>query len=234
MENIKGIQLSDIFLTIVIVTYKRDRQLRSLLSSLACQTDLGFNVIVIHDGPSLGTEELVMNFNGAFNGTIKFLETNSRHNDYGHTLRELGISLTETEFLLLTNDDNYYVPILVQELRKALSKSKAKLVLLDLVHSYPDIYTSRFHLHWIRFLDKLKKYHLIIKLGRKGPYSAVRVKPSRGMIDIGSMVIFSSLAKEIGFPWRDYDADGKLAEALVERIHSKEIIKLPGLLFIHN
>lgn len=223
-----------VFLTFVVVTYKRDLHLRAFLSALACQTDLGFDLVVIHDGPSRTAGETVRKFQRDFLGSVRYLETSTRHNDYGHTLREIGLQITDTEYVLISNDDNYYAPLLVETLRNELDTSNAKLALLDLIHSYPDVYTNRAHIFWVKVLDKLKKHGVVLNIGRKSAYSPVHVKPRRGMVDIGSMVVLSSLAKSVGFPWRDYDADGQFAEAIMRRVNSRDVIKIPGIFFVHN
>ena len=51
--------LNNSFLEIVCVTYNRPNPLRCLVASLACQTDLGFTLKLIHDGPSAETRECV-------------------------------------------------------------------------------------------------------------------------------------------------------------------------------
>ena len=122
-------------LTVVVATYQQDLALYCLLKSLACQTLQNFKVLVIHDGPSQATQSVVA-CNSARPGLFEYLETPDRFNDFGHSLRSIGIERTSTEFILLTNGDNYYAPRFVEFMFEAIDKHALDIALCDMVHSY--------------------------------------------------------------------------------------------------
>src|SRR5215831_10527422 len=123
-------------LTFVVATYQQDLALDCLLKSLACQTLQNFRVLVIHDGPSQSTRSVVNACAAARPGLFEYFETPNRFNDYGHSLRALGIERTNTEFILLTNGDNYYTPRFVEFMFEAIDKHALDIALCDMVHSY--------------------------------------------------------------------------------------------------
>jgi hypothetical protein len=76
-------------LDILCVTYKQGVRLEtfSLLH-------VGANVprfLVIHDGPDDAFEQVRQRYGSAHPDLLQFLATPDRYNDYGHSLREIGI-----------------------------------------------------------------------------------------------------------------------------------------------
>ena len=123
-------------LTIVVATYQQDLALDCLLKSLACQTLQNFRVLVIHDGPSRTTQAIVDACANARPRTFEYLETSSRFNDFGHSLRAIGIERTNTDFILLTNGDNYYAPRFTELMFEAIDKHGLDIAFCDMIHSY--------------------------------------------------------------------------------------------------
>lgn len=222
------------FLGIIIVTYLRDLHLNTLLSALSVQTCQDFEVLVIHDGPSTSARTIVNRYEVELQGRLRYFETEQRFNDYGHSLRRIGLDMMSTQFILLTNDDNYYVPVFVEEVKKTATSKNTDLILLDAIHSYPDIYTSRISQLYIRVLDKMKKHGIKIIRGRKSSYSVLRSKPLRNCVDIGSIVCKTELAKKVGFESNAYDADGIFCEKLVIGLEKEKIANIKKILFVHN
>ena len=100
--------------TIVIVAYQRYDNLPIIIHSFLCQTLQNFKLLVIHDGPDARMQALLQGFKSRYADVLDFLITPVRYNDFGHSLREIGIGLVDTPYLLLTNDDNYYAPPFLQ------------------------------------------------------------------------------------------------------------------------
>ena len=123
-------------LTIVVATYQQEAALDCLLKSLACQTLQNFKVLVIHDGPSQATPPVVNACALAHPGAFEYLETPNRYNDFGHSLRAIGIERTNTEFILLTNGDNYYTPRFVEFMFEAIDQHGLDIVFCDMIYSY--------------------------------------------------------------------------------------------------
>ena len=123
-------------LTIVVVTYQQELTLDCLLKSLVCQTLHNFKVLVIHDGPSQTTPSIVSACSRERPGLFEYLETPNRFNDFGHSLRRVGIEKAGTEFILLTNGDNYYSPRFVEFMFEAIDKHGLDIAFCDMIHSY--------------------------------------------------------------------------------------------------
>jgi hypothetical protein len=92
-------------LTVICVAYKRYQAIHTLINSFLCQTHDSWKLIVIHDGPDDLMNTIMKPYTAAY-PHIQYVETKERHNDYGHSLRQIGIGMANTPSLLLTNDDN--------------------------------------------------------------------------------------------------------------------------------
>jgi hypothetical protein len=124
-------------LSIVIVTYQQPDELACLLYAFATQTLQNFEILVLHDGPHASTREVVQRFSEEHPLVpTSYVETDRRYNDYGHTLRQMGIEEARCEYLLITNGDNYYVPRFIEFTFDAIDEFELDLVLFDMVHSH--------------------------------------------------------------------------------------------------
>ena len=74
-------------------------EINTLLRSLKNQTFTNFEIILIHDGPNADINRI--NKKG-----IKYFETAVRINDWGHSLRDFGISISEGQYIIHLNCDN--------------------------------------------------------------------------------------------------------------------------------
>ena len=198
------------FLEIICVTYFRLNPLRCLVASLACQTNLQFLIKIIHDGPSLETRECVMDLKRIYpNLNIVYQETEYRYDDYGHTLRSIGLMDSQQEYVLLTNDDNYYAPVFIEEIHEVLERERADIVFCDMVHNYA-----------------------LAHHAEPMPYQTLITEPFIERIDIGCFVFRTELGKSTGFNDRTYLADGIFFEAM--KAAGASIVKIPKVLFVHN
>jgi len=201
---------ADSFLEVICVTFNQVNQLRCFVASMACQTDLGFTLRIIHDGPNLEMQECVKDLHLVFpNLQITYQETSLRFNDYGHTLRDIGLSEAVEEYVLLTNGDNYYVPIFIEEIRKSIITKSPEIVYFDMVHS-----------------------HVLEDLPNPIGYQVLITEPKIYRIDIGSFVFKRVFGQSIGFKDRGFEADGMFFESL--KAKDPKIVKIPKVLFVHN
>ena len=92
--------------SIIVVAYKKYNELKCLLYSLLAQSYNNFEIILIHDGVDNKHKDLFENFEN--DSRITYLQTPIRHNDWGMSLRNKGIKLAKGEWVINTNDDNYY------------------------------------------------------------------------------------------------------------------------------
>jgi glycosyltransferase involved in cell wall biosynthesis len=193
-------------LTFVVVTYQQESALDCLLKSLICQTLQNFNVLVIHDGPSPGTRAIV----SAYPKNFEYFETENRFNDFGHSLRQIGIDKTNTEFILLTNGDNYYAPRFTEFMFEAIDRQGLDLVFCDIVHSHVNPGEST-----------------------QPSYSFFRTRPFRLCIDIGCFIARSALAKKVGFRDRSFEGDATYFEGLL-KTGRVTVGKVDKVLMVHN
>ena len=198
-------------LTIVCVAYQRYEKIPVLLHCLLAQTVQNFKLLILHDGYDQKMDVLLAEYKSRYPEFLDYAFTQERHNDYGHSLREIGIQMVQTPFLLLTNDDNYYCPIFVEKMLLALREHQADLVLCDMIHSHNN-----------------PGGHI------QPPYSLLKTAPEPGSIDIGCFIVKTALAKEVGFRDKGHDGDATFFLDLLRTNPSARIAKVNQVLFVHN
>lgn len=197
---------------VICVAYKRYGPLKVLVQSWLNQTADNWILRVLHDGPDVEFSRIMTEFGAASSGRISFEQSHERHNDYGHSLRAVGLDGARGEYVLLTNDDNYYVPRCLEYLNEAIDKTQADVVIYDMIHSHPR------------------------PGGRQLPsYSYFQTGYSRLCIDIGAAVVRAELARAAGFRDRSHDGDATYFEDVTRAGGGKiSVCKIPRVLFVHN
>lgn len=132
--------------TFILPTYDRVEELRMALSSLQAQTNPNWKAIVVVDNKK---EDLNLSREG---GGIVFLMIedfiyrderikthymDKRYNDWGHTPREVGKQMSDSQYVVMGGDDSYYMPTFVEELDK-MGKDLPGMIYWDMVHSHYD------------------------------------------------------------------------------------------------
>ena len=203
---------TDGWLTIIIVTYKQPEALNCLLSSLRLQTLQNFNVVVMHDGPDEATRAVVDDHMTVAPSRCRYVESQRRFNDYGHSLRDIGISEADAEYVLLTNGDNYYSPRLIEYAHEAVWKNALDLVAWNMVHSHSHPGNTR-----------------------NTSYSPFNVFPLPYRIDVGAFLARTSLARQHGFRDKTHDGDATyLLDIIESAAGSLRIGKIEKTLMMHN
>ena len=88
------------------------------MESIAASTYKDYEVRVYHDGPlSRPLPDL-----DQFGFEYSFRETKKRYNDWGHSLRDLGIREAEGEYIIHFNPDNLLYPDALQGMIDAISR----------------------------------------------------------------------------------------------------------------
>ena len=84
------------------------------MSSLSSSTFKDFEVLIYHDGPVSrplpDIDHLGLNY--------KFKQTKKRYNNWGHTLRDVGIQEAQGEYIIHFNPDNLMYPTALHEISK--------------------------------------------------------------------------------------------------------------------
>ena len=200
-------------LLIHVVTYQRVTALTCLLASLANQVEQNFDLCITHDGADDHTMHTVKSWaeHTQINTTVKF--TCERKGLWGHPMRARMVTECDQEFLLLTNDDNYYVPVFTQIMMHNLISQNADMVMCDMIHSHNNAG------------------------GRsQPPYNLFVTEPACMHCDIGSFITRTRLAQQVGFDYCEISwADGLFMDKLMQ-LNDPAIkwVKVPQVLFVHN
>lgn len=197
----------------IAVAYQKSGQLKVFVQSWLNQTSDNWTLTVIHDGPDAEFDSIMAAFADQSSGRIRYRNTPVRLDDYGHSLRELGLRNVSGDYVLLTNADNYYVPRAVEFLTLAVAKQWFDVVVFDMVHSH----------------------------NRPGgrdlpPYSFFETAYARLSIDIGAAIVRTELARLAGFRDKTHDGDGSYFEdvARVRAPSELTVLKVRHVLYVHN
>jgi hypothetical protein len=123
-------------LHIIAVAYDRPIPLRILIDSFLVQTDARWILHIIYDGPAPDSIQQIMS--GYNDSRINFFCSQKRNGCYGHPNRRKlleKLSGDNDDFVLLTNDDNYYVPVFVEYMLQQATRTVG-IVSCNTVHSH--------------------------------------------------------------------------------------------------
>jgi glycosyltransferase involved in cell wall biosynthesis len=144
-------------------------------------------------------------------GMIKYISTDVRYGDYGHSLRDIGLSNIQGDYVLLTNADNYFIPKAIEYLINASNKTNADIIIFDMIHSHN------------------------CPGGRPlPPYSYFETALKRRSIDVSSAIVKKNLAEKVGFRDKTFDGDATYFEDILRQRTNIILAKIPQVLFVHN
>lgn len=195
-------------LHILCTSFQRPIQQRILIDSLIVQTKPFWKLYIIHDGPApMQLRHIVNEYEDL---RIKYFETETVVGQWGHPNKKKLLDMiprNHSDFVLMTNDDNYYVPKFVEMMTRRCGSFARKIgmVYCDTAHSYTQ-------------------------------YDVLKTQLKENLVDMGSFIVRVDIAKKIGFDASHFSADGAYAEAcanLCKRLRL-EMIYIPKVLFIHN
>ena len=182
------------------------------MQSFLNQTAPNWKPSAIHDGPDDKFSEIITAFAAEAPGKITGTTSDRRINDYGHSLRDMGLKAAQSDYVLLTNDDNYYVPKFVEILSAAIVATRPDCVHFDMIHSHER------------------------PGNRPQPsYCLFQTHYCRRSIDIGAAVVKTELAKAAGFRDKTHDGDATYFEDVAKlKGGTFKLLKVPRVLFVHN
>ena len=201
-------------ITFVIPVYKKPYALAGILSSLHAQTDPRWKAICVFDGDDKDTLDNARIAEHLLIDERVKICFRPYEGQWGHPAREYGLSLVDTEYVVLTGHDNYYLPIFVGAV---------------LGH-----YEKEWSLAFCDFLHLGDVNH---------PAGGYRYFPSwiaYSMIDMGSVVVPTWIAKEVGFgeEFRDHGADFKWFNTIKNKYYHQNLLATKigagNILYIHN
>ncbi len=217
-------------LTVVCAAYRRYRRIHVLVHSFLCQTLDNWKLRILHDGPDERMPaELAPYVEGP--APVELCCTERRFDDYGHSLRERGLREADTEFVMFTNDDNYYAPKFLEYMFGAIRADDLDFVLCNMIHSHenPGEY-------------KQDDYHVFDSY------------PRLNYVDVGNFIVRRRCALQVGFEDKSFGADGIFVERLMDAFNVRSFIpdwpaepraarpghetlrvgKVDRVLFVHN
>lgn len=175
-------------ITIICVAYQRYDKIPVLIHSFLCQTLQNWKLHILHDGFDEKMDRLLSPYQLG-HPQISYEFTEQRYDDFGQTLREMGLKDVDTEYGLITNDDNYYVPEFLKLMFEEIQSRQLDMLLCDMVHS-----------------------HLPTGEGKKqyeyGQYGYLSTFPKKFQVDIGCFIVRTELAKKAGFRDKSFIGDG--------------------------
>jgi len=186
----------------VIPTYNRPHQLMGIISSIFSQTSPNWKIHVVADAIYDGYQKIKDYFEG--DDRIRFSELNGPHNDWGHTARNYGLGLATEEWIVMTGDDNYYMPVFVEEFLNVVDE-KTHFVLCNMIHN------------WVN-----KEYNYINSV------------PKLGAIDIGNFMTRTQLSNKLTLDITKGDSDGLFVEEYIRKYPYGSIKKINKPLYVHN
>lgn len=118
----------------IIPTYNRPNNLLCVISSITSQTVPNWKVHVVSDCSPEGSLDKIINFYKE-DDRIKFTFLPKRYNDWGHTPRNYGLENSTEEWVIMTGDDNYYVPTFLEHFSKAVDPN-TNFIYCNMIHSH--------------------------------------------------------------------------------------------------
>lgn len=138
-------------LHVICTVFKRAIQLRRFIDCFILQTNPNWRLYVIHDGEP--TKEIIAVMSLYDDSRISFTNTEQVNGFWGHPNRKLmlqKLSGGKDDFVLISNDDNIYVPTFV-EYFMAQCHSSVGMVYCNTIHSY---------MQYNILLTKIKENHI--------------------------------------------------------------------------
>ena len=203
-------------LHVIAVAHGRLPELRVFIQSWLNQANSSWSMTLIHDGECPDFIAL-MNEPNYKHPSIKYFCTKTRHNDYGHTLRDEGLKQATGTYTLLTNGDNYFIPRSVELIAATVARLQAEgkedpvVILFDMIHSHNNPGGRR-----------------------QPPYNHFKVEFKPHCIDISSAVVKTKTAKKAGFRDKSHDGDQTYFRDIAEQNKDLTVAKINCTLLVHN
>ena len=193
------------------------RALQRAIGSIWCQTFTDYEILLYHDGPLQDT---------SVHMPMACTCTETRNNDWGHTLRDMGIRAATGEYILHLNSDNVLYPNALEELAIA-SQRPDRLLQPDGrpadsadILIYPAIMRGMLRLNGLEARDDTLLDTGTVLTGNP---------PVAANIDAMQLVMRRQLwLNEGGWYDRGYDGDGKMYAAFAQKYGYRTLNKVLG------
>lgn len=192
----------------IIPTYNRTNHLKTMICSLLAQTSSNWKAHIVADNPPEDINNENIKFVEFLNDDrIRYTKLDKRYNDWGHTPRNYGLKHSTEDYIVMTGEDNYYMPLFVEDFLKAVYDKSIHFVYCNMVHNL----TSN------SYMPMVTKFDL-------------------GWIDIGCCMyerkFINDLLLDTKIPESDYYFIMKYVTSLTHSF--MPIIKIDKILYVHN
>lgn len=187
----------------IIPAYGRPTNLIMTLGSLFSQTNPNFKVHVVADTKYDGFDWAISPFQ--HDDRLQVTVLDKRHNDWGHTPRNVGLDMATEEWVVMTGDDNYYAPIFVEEFLSVVD-DKTGFVYCDMVHNGHN----------------------------SNMYRPVMCKIKHGDIDMGNFMTRRDLVGDLRLKTDEFSADWLFIRDYLSRNSGVGVRKIHKWLYVHN
>lgn len=172
-----------------------------IISSLLCQTYQNWELQLIHNGPLNGFK-----YDIPEDPRIKFTVHPIETGTWGHHLRAKALKeLTDGDFVVITNADNYHVPGYCERL-----------------------------LHGFKIFPGAKAIYHDGMIHNYTKWQYIKCRLERGFIDSAGVMVRRSIAQEVGWNSLEHSSDWIYFSEIIKRygLHSFQMIN--GCLLVHN
>jgi glycosyltransferase involved in cell wall biosynthesis len=186
----------------IIPTYGRPHQLMCVINSIYSQRSDKWKIHVVADAVYDGYQKVKDYFSG--DERIKFTELNGPHKDWGHTPRNYGLEHATEEWVVMTGDDNYYMPVFVDHFLKEVTPH-THFVYCDMIHNW----TSH-------------------------QYYYIKSQPKWGAIDIGNFMTRRKYSQQMRLDTKNEQSDGLFVEEYLKKFPEGKVRYVAKPLYVHN
>lgn len=187
-------------LTIVATAFNEPYYNRAFTTSIVNQTCKEFNAVVWNNGPASIPDGVVDN-------GILYRSSDTNTGNYGCTNRQQAINECDTEYILQTSVQDYWLPQAMEYIIKTINRTDADIIIWNSIN------------------------HLV------GPCKVLESDLQWSKIDWGNFCIKTDIAKKVGINHPEqYCADWFFVKDVLESglLDQSKILKLPYVLTIHN
>jgi len=118
-------------ITFIATSHNETYSAYMFISSLKLQTKHNWKCIIYNDGPNDFIKNVVTQFN---DNRITYYESDKPNGFWGHYSRQSALKYVDTEFLIQTSIQDYYIPTTVEEILNVSSFSD--LILFNCLHNH--------------------------------------------------------------------------------------------------
>ena len=140
--------------TVIIPAYNAEKTLERCLNSVVNQTYQDLEILVINDGSTDRTEEIIENFSDRYYSIVSF----NRYNGGVSAARNLGIQKASGEWLLFVDADDYLEPDMIERMSNVCEEDLEN----DLVIcGYDEVYTDHVNPQSMNGKEELDRLELL-------------------------------------------------------------------------